>query len=70
MKQFVAISQAIVCLYIFNLVDINTNGIANAIIDFYKNNKEHEFSQNTKEEKKRFHWSSFVDGLMKLVSSL
>lgn len=52
------------------VVDVNSIDIANAIIDFYKNNKEDEFSQNTKHEKKRFQWSSFVDGLMKLVSSL
>ena len=52
------------------VVDVNSIDISNAIIDFYKNNKEDEFSQNTKHEKKRFQWSSFVDGLMKLVSSL
>ncbi|MEC7863605.1 MAG: glycosyltransferase [Bacteroidota bacterium] len=48
----------------------NPNDIADAIVDFYQNNKEEGFVLNTKEEKKRFSWESFVNGideLMKLV---
>ena len=48
----------------------NPNDIAAAIVDFYQNNKEEAFVLNTKEEKKRFSWESFVNGideLMKLV---
>ena len=41
--------------------------IANAIIDFYTNNKEAEFTINTSTEKKRFSWESFVDGVEQLM---
>ena len=49
----------------------NPNDIADAIVDFYYNNKEEEFSLNAHKEKKRFSWESFLDGideLMKLVN--
>ena len=44
--------------------------IADAIIDFYKHNKEAEFTLNTKQEKKRFSWESFVDGVDELINSV
>ena len=44
--------------------------IADAIIDFYKHNKEVEFTLNTKQEKKRFSWESFVDGVDELINSV
>ena len=44
--------------------------IASAIVNFYQENKEEEFSSNTRIEKDRFKWSSFVNGLLNLVSSL
>ena len=48
----------------------NPNEIADAIIEFYTNNKEEEFSDNTRLEKKRFSWKSFVDGLDELMNSV
>ena len=45
----------------------NPIAIADAIIDFYTNNKEAEFTINTSNEKKRFSWESFVDGVEQLM---
>ena len=44
--------------------------IASAIVDFYQNNREQEFSVNTKVEKKRFSWESFVEGIDQLMGSV
>ena len=41
--------------------------IADAIFDFYLNNKEKQFTDNTAIEKKRFSWDSFVDGIEELM---
>jgi D-inositol-3-phosphate glycosyltransferase len=48
----------------------NPTEIADAIIDFYANNKEEEFSENTRLEKKRFSWKFFVEGLDELMNSV
>jgi len=45
----------------------NPTKIADAIIDFYTNNKEAEFTLNTSIEKKRFSWESFVNGVEQLM---
>ena len=44
--------------------------IANAIIDFYKSNRENLFSDNTRLEKKRFSWKFFVEGIDALMISV
>ena len=44
--------------------------IANAIIDFYKSNREKVFSDNTRLEKKRFSWKFFVEGIDELMISV
>ncbi len=44
--------------------------IADAIIDFYTNNKEQEFSANASIEKKRFSWKFFIEGLDNLMNSV
>ena len=44
--------------------------IADAIINFYTEEKEKEFSVNTKQEKKRFSWESFVNGIEDLMNSI
>ena len=44
--------------------------IADAIVEFYKNNKEKIFALNTKKEKKRFSWDSFLIGIDKLIASV
>jgi len=48
----------------------NPTEIADAIIDFYANNKEEEFSVNARLEKKRFSWKFFVEGLDELMNSV
>ena len=48
----------------------NPTEIADAIIDFYTNNKEEEFSDNTSLEKKRFSWKFFIEGLDELMNSV
>ena len=48
----------------------NPTEIADAIIDFYTNNKEEKFSVNTRLEKKRFSWKFFVEGLDELMISV
>jgi glycosyltransferase involved in cell wall biosynthesis len=45
----------------------NPTSIADAIVDFYTNNKEAEFTINTCAEKKRFSWGSFVNGIEDLM---
>ena len=47
--------------------DINTKDIADCIVDFYIENKEEEFSINTKMEKKRFSWEALVEGVDNLM---
>ncbi|MDG2263463.1 MAG: glycosyltransferase [Flavobacteriales bacterium] len=48
----------------------NPIAIADSIIDFYKNNREKEFSLNTIKEKEKFSWKSFVDGVDELMISV
>ena len=48
----------------------NPIAIADSIIDFYKNNREEEFTLNTIKEKEKFSWKSFVDGVDELMISV
>ena len=47
--------------------DINSKQIADCIVEFYTQNKEEEFTENTKEEKKRFSWGQLVEGVDNLI---
>ena len=47
--------------------DIDTKQITDCIVEFYTENKEKEFSDNTKEEKKRFTWKVLVEGIDNLI---
>ena len=47
--------------------DMNIHQIADCIVEFYSENKEEEFSINTKIEKKRFSWESLVEGVDNLM---
>jgi D-inositol-3-phosphate glycosyltransferase len=49
------------------VVPVNSGDIATAILDFYSNKRSESFTARVKEEKKRFQWSAFVDGLLTLV---
>ena len=48
----------------------NPTHIADAILDFYINDKEAFFSENVKEFKKNFSWKSFVNGIDELIQKL
>lgn len=48
----------------------NPTHIADAILDFYNNDKEAFFSENVKEFKKNFSWKSFVNGIDELIQKL
>tara|TARA_B100001115_G_scaffold183782_1_gene183769 strand:+ start:1745 stop:2872 length:1128 start_codon:yes stop_codon:yes gene_type:complete len=49
------------------VTSVEPNSVADAISDFYINNREEEFAANTKEEKKRFTWKSLVRAIDKMV---
>ena len=50
--------------------DINKSEIVDCILDFYNNDREVEFSKNTKIEKKRFTWKELVKGIDNLIKKL
>lgn len=52
------------------ITEITSKSIADSIVDFYSNNREQEFTANTVIEKKRFLWSTFVQGVKDLYSKL
>jgi glycosyltransferase involved in cell wall biosynthesis len=52
------------------VTEINATSIADAIIDFYVNNREQTFVQNTIIEKQRFLWSTFVKGVEELYNKI
>jgi D-inositol-3-phosphate glycosyltransferase len=52
------------------VTEINSIAIADAILDFYTNNKENIFIQNTISEKQRFLWSTFVKGVQDLYQKI
>lgn len=52
------------------VTEINSAAIADAIIDFYSNNRESEFTLNTILEKQRFLWSTFVNGVKELYKKI
>jgi glycosyltransferase involved in cell wall biosynthesis len=45
----------------------NAKEIADAIVDFYENNRKESFEQFVKEEKKKFSWETMVNGIKELV---
>ena len=47
--------------------DINIADITDCILEFYNEDKESDFSQNTKKEKKRFTWQGLVNGIENLI---
>lgn len=50
--------------------ETNSRSVTNAIIDFFQNNREQEFVNNIKVEKKRFSWDNMINGIEELVKSL
>ena len=51
------------------VVKVDSTSIADAINDFYQNDRESTFSSNAREEKKRFSWKAMVDGILNLDGS-
>ncbi len=52
------------------VTDTNAKSIADALVDFYYQNKEEEFSKNAAIEKKRFEWDSFITAIEDLYKKL
>ena len=44
----------------------DTKEIADAILDFYTNNREQEFVDHIEEERKRFTWDSMIEKLLEV----
>ncbi len=49
------------------VVDVNPKAIADAIVDFYENNRSEEFVAQVKIDKKMFSWEAMVEALESLV---
>jgi glycosyltransferase involved in cell wall biosynthesis len=52
------------------VVNTDKNEISKAIMEFYKQNKEEEFSKNAAIEKKKYSWEVFVDSILNLYARL
>lgn len=52
------------------VTEVDKTAIADAIIRFYKENKEADFSENIKEEKKKYSWTYFTDNIQKLFGQI
>ncbi|MBR5778945.1 MAG: glycosyltransferase [Bacteroidales bacterium] len=52
------------------VVEPDANEIAKALIDFYENEREKEFEQNVKEEKRKYEWANMIEAFDKLTKSI
>ena len=52
------------------VTEVDSNSIANSLIDFYKNKREEEFVENVKTEKLKFGWEHFTNKIQGLVNKL
>jgi glycosyltransferase involved in cell wall biosynthesis len=52
------------------VVETNIGKISEKICDFFANNKEKEFTENVKLEKKKYEWNSFIEKLIELYKSV
>lgn len=52
------------------VVEVNAQAIADAIVDFYNNNRAMEMQAGVREEKKRFDWSEMVNGIQQLFQKV
>ncbi|MGM0505097.1 MAG: glycosyltransferase [Bacteroidota bacterium] len=48
------------------VTEINPESVADALIDFFENQREEEFSKNAAIEKEKFGWDKFMEGIEKL----
>lgn len=49
---------------------VDPKAIADALVDFYENAREQQFTANTVLEKERFTWTKFVDGVTELYQTI
>jgi glycosyltransferase involved in cell wall biosynthesis len=49
------------------VVPVNAKSIADAIVDFYENDRADTFSKGVAEGKKRFSWEAMVEGVLNLA---
>ncbi len=49
------------------VVEPDVTEVANALVDFFENNRKENFEQGVKEEKKRFLWSSMTNAVLSLT---
>jgi len=52
------------------VTEVNAEAIAQAIEDFYVNNREDEMAANVLAEQYRFSWHAMVDSLLQLAESI
>ena len=52
------------------VVEPDATQIADALVDFFEHNKQNEFEENIKEEKKKYAWSRFTDTINELYQSI
>lgn len=52
------------------VTEVDKTAIADAILKFYKENKEADFSENIKEEKKKYSWNYFTSNIQKLYQQV
>lgn len=52
------------------VVEPNASQISDALIDFYEQNRQKEFEDNIKEEKKKYAWGRFTDTINKLYQEI
>ena len=48
----------------------NEKEVANALVDFYQNNREAEFIEGVKDEKQKYSWQKMIDNIYKLYSQI
>lgn len=48
------------------VTDVNSGAIGNAISDFYIHSRENEFSKNAHEDREKFSWKTFTNGIIEL----
>lgn len=51
------------------VVETDAEKIAEKILDYFTNNKEKEFTENVKLEKKKYEWQTFIDKLLELYKA-
>ena len=51
------------------VVDKSVEKISEKIIQYFTQNKENEFTENVRQEKKKYEWSAFINTLLNLYNN-